>query len=179
MCLVVPVPEVFIAQEDIPCLFNGEKMISPYQYVPILEIGLYKKLLDMRLIKADYEILHSNDRTMLVKLVVPYYKIMELQLMGRILRSNMLPVRNSNEGLSFILPEEYDGKANDLENIRNGSDFILAALQEIEGKYLSLIYADGVKIDRNDRAYILPVCTAYEVTIECKNKMFNKIIENI
>lgn len=133
----------------------------------------------MRLIKTDYDILHSNDRTMLVKLIVPYYKIMELQLMGRIISSEMLPIKNSNEGISFILPEEYEGKYNDLENIYNGSDFILAALQEIEGKYLSLIYAPGVKINRNDKDYILPMCTAYEVTMECKKEMFDKIINNI
>lgn len=131
----------------------------------------------MRLIKTDYDILHSNDRTMLVKLIVPYYKIMELQLMGRIISSEMLPIKNSNEGISFILPKEYEGKYNDLENIYNGSDFILAALQEIEGKYLSLIYAEGVKIDRNDRNFILPMCTAYEVTMECKKEMFDKIID--
>lgn len=133
----------------------------------------------MKLIKTDYDILHSNDRTMLVKLIVPYYKIMELQLMGRIISSEMLPIKNSNEGISFILPEEYEGKYNDLENIYNGSDFILAALQEIEGKYLSLIYAEGVKIDRNDRNFILPMCTAYEVLIECKKEMFDKIVNNI
>ena len=131
----------------------------------------------MKLIKSDYKILHSNERTMLIKLIVPYYKIMELQLMGRIISSTMLPINNSNEGISFILPEEYNGKANDPENIYNGSDFILAALQEIEGKYLSIIYAPGVKINRNDKDYILPMCTAYEVTIECKKEMFDKIID--
>ena len=131
----------------------------------------------MKLIKSDYRILDSNDRTMLVKLIVPYYKISELQLIGRIISSEMLPINNSNEGISFILPEEYNGKSNDLENIYSGADFILAALQEIEGKYLSIIYAPGVKIDRNDRNYILPQCTAYEVIMECKKEMFNKIIE--
>lgn len=133
----------------------------------------------MKLIKSDYRILDSNDRTMLVKLIVPYYKISELQLMGRIISSEMLPINNSNEGINFILPEEYNGKATDLENIYNGSDFILASLQEVEGKYLSLIYAEGVKIDRNDRKFILPMCTAYEVLIECKKEMFDKIIESL
>ena len=133
----------------------------------------------MKLIKSDYRILDSNDRTMLVKLIVPYYKISELQLIGRIISSEMLPINNSNEGISFILPEEYNGKATDLENIYNGSDFILASLQEVEGKYLSLIYAEGVKIDRNDRDYILPNCTAYEVIMECKKEMFDKIIESL
>lgn len=131
----------------------------------------------MKLIKSDYKILHSNERTMLIKLIVPYYRIMELQLMGRIISSTMLPINNSNEGISFILPEEYNGKSNDLANISSGADFILAALQEIEGKYLSIIYAPGVKIDRNDKDYILPMCTAYEVTIECKKEMFDKIID--
>lgn len=116
---------------------------------------------------------------MLVKLIVPYYKIMELELMGRIISSEMLPIKNSNEGISFILPEEYSGKPNDPENIYNGSDFILASLQEVEGKYLSLIYAEGVKIDRNDRKFILPMCTAYEVIIECRKEMFDKIINSI
>lgn len=131
----------------------------------------------MKLIKSDYKILHSNERTMLIKLIVPYYKIMELQLMGRIISSTILPINNSNEGISFILPEEYNGKSNDLVNISSGADFILAALQEIEGKYLSIIYAEGVKIDRNDRKFILPMCTAYKVTMECKKEMFDKIID--
>ena len=131
----------------------------------------------MKLIKSDYKILHSNERTMLIKLIVPYYRIMELQSMGRYLSFDMLPINNSNEGISFILPEEYNGKSNDLANISSGADFILAALQEIEGKYLSIIYAPGVKIDRNDRNYILPQCTAYEVIMECKKEMFDKIIE--
>ena len=131
----------------------------------------------MKLIKSDYQILHSNERTMLIKLIVPYYKITKLQLMGKVFSFNMLPINNSNEGISFILPEEYSGKSNDLANISSGADFILAALQEIEGKYLSIIYAPGVKIDRNDRDYILPNCTAYEVIMECKKEMFDKIIE--
>lgn len=131
----------------------------------------------MKLIKSDYKILHSNERTMLIKLTVPYYKIMELYLIGKVLSYNMLPINNSNEGVSFILPEEYSGKYNDLVNISSGADFILSALQEIEGKYLSIIYAPGVKIDRNDRNYILPKCTAYEVIMECKKEMFGKIID--
>lgn len=131
----------------------------------------------MKLIKSDYKILHSNEKTMLIKLIVPYYKITKLQLMGKVFSFNMLPINNSNEGISFILPEEYNGKSNDLANISSGADFILAALQEIEGKYLSIIYAPGVKIDRNDRDYILPQCTAYEVIMECKKEMFDKIIE--
>ena len=131
----------------------------------------------MKLIKSDYKILHSNERTMLIKLIVPYYKIMELQLMGKVFSFDMLPINNSNEGISFILPEEYNGKSNDFANISSGADFILSALQEIEGKYLSIIYAPGVKIDRNDRNYILPQCTAYEVIIECKKEMFDKVIE--
>ena len=131
----------------------------------------------MKLIKSDYKILHSNERTMLIKLIVPYYKIMELQLMGKVFSFDMLPINNSNEGISFILPEEYNGKSNDFANISSGADFILSALQEIEGKYLSIIYAPGVKIDRNDRNYILPMCTAYEILIECKKEMFNKLIE--
>lgn len=130
----------------------------------------------MKLIKSDYNILHSNEKTMLIKLIVPYYKITKLQLMGKVFSFNMLPI-NSNEGISFILPEEYNGKSNDLVNISSGADFILAALQEIEGKYLSIIYAPGVKIDRNDRNYILPQCTAYEVIMECKKEMFDKVIE--
>lgn len=133
----------------------------------------------MKLIKSDYRILDSNDRTMLVKLIVPYYKISELQLIGRIISSEMLPINNSNEGISFILPEEYNGKVNDFENICTGADIILAALQEAEGKYLSIIYAPEVKIDRNDRDYILPNCTAYEVIMECKKEMFDKIIESL
>ena len=131
----------------------------------------------MKLIKSDYKILHSNERTMLIKLIVPYYRIMELQSMGRYLSFDMLPINNSNEGISFILPKEYSGKSNDITNISSGSDFILAALEEIERKYLSIIYAPGVKIDRNDKDYILPMCTAYEVTMECKKEMFDKIIE--
>ena len=131
----------------------------------------------MKLIKSDYNILHSNEKTMLIKLIVPYYKIAKLQLMGKVFSFDMLPINNSNEGISFILPKEYSGKSNDLANISSGADFILAALQEIEGKYLSIIYAPGVKIDRNDRDYILPQCTAYEVIIECKKEMFDKIIE--
>ena len=131
----------------------------------------------MKLIKSDYKILHSNEKTMLIKLIVPYYKIMKLQLMGRIISSTMLPINNSNEGISFILPEEYSGKSNDITNISSGADFILAALEEIERKYLSIIYAPGVKIDRNDKDYILPMCTAYEVTMECKKEMFDKIID--
>ena len=102
---------------------------------------------------------------------------MELQSMGRYLSFDMLPINNSNEGISFILPEEYSGKSNDITNISSGADFILAALEEIERKYLSIIYAPGVKIDRNDKDYILPMCTAYEVTMECKKEMFDKIIE--
>lgn len=131
----------------------------------------------MRLIKTDYDILHSNDRTMLVKLIVPYYKIMELQLMGRIISSEMLPIKNSNEGISFILPEEYEGKYNDLENICTGADIILVALQEAEGKYLAVMYTYGVTINKEDRKFILPMCTAYEVTMECKKEMFDKIID--
>ena len=131
----------------------------------------------MKLIKSDYKILHSNERTMLIKLIVPYYRIMELQSMGRYLSFDMLPINNSNEGISFILPKEYSGKSNDITNISSGSDFILAALEEIERKYLSIIYAPGVKIDRNDKDYILPMCTAYEVTMECKKEMFDKIID--
>ena len=131
----------------------------------------------MKLIKSDYKILHSNERTMLIKLIVPYYKIMELQSMGKYLSFDMLPINNSNDGISFILPKEYSGKSNDITNISSGSDFILAALEEIERKYLSIIYAPGVKIDRNDKDYILPMCTAYEVTMECKKEMFDKIIE--
>ena len=51
------------------------------------------------------------------------------------------------------------------------------SLEEIERKYLSIIYAPGVKIDRNNKDYILPMCTAYEVTMECKKEMFDKIID--
>ena len=131
----------------------------------------------MKLIKSDYKILHSNERTMLIKLIVPYYRIMELQSMGKYLSFDMLPINNSNEGISFILPKEYNGKSNDITNISSGADFILAALEEIERKYLSIIYAPGVKIDRNDKDYILPMCTAYEVTMECKKEMFDKIID--
>ena len=131
----------------------------------------------MKLIKSDYNILHSNEKTMLIKLIVPYYKITKLQLMGKVFSFDMLPINNSNEGISFILPEEYSGKSNDLANISSGADFILAALQEIEGKYLSIIYAPGVKINKNDKDYILPQCTAYEVIMECKKEMFDKIIE--
>ena len=131
----------------------------------------------MKLIKSDYKILHSNERTMLIKLIVPYYRIMELQSMGRYLSFDMLPINNSNDGISFILPKEYSGKSNDITNISSGSDFILGALEEIERKYLSIIYAPGVKIDRNDKDYILPMCTAYEVTMECKKEMFDKIID--
>lgn len=133
----------------------------------------------MKLIKSDYKVLDSNDRTMLVKLIVPYYKIMELQLMGRIISSEMLPIKNSNEGISFILPEEYKGKYNDLVNICTGADIILAALQEAEGKYLAVMYTYGVTINREDRKFILPMCTAYEVIIECKKEMFEKIINSI
>ena len=133
----------------------------------------------MKLIKSDYKVLDSNDRTMLVKLIVPYYKIMELQLMGRIISSEMLPIKNSNEGISFILSEEYKGKYNDLVNICTGADIILAALQEAEGKYLAVMYTYGVTINREDRKFILPMCTAYEVIIECKKEMFEKIINSI
>ena len=131
----------------------------------------------MKLIKSDYKILHSNERTMLIKLIVPYYRIMELQSMGKYLSFDMLPINNSNEGISFILPKDYSGQSNDITNISSGAAFLLAALEEIERHYLSIIYAPGVKIDRNDKDYILPMCTAYEVTMECKKEMFDKIIE--
>lgn len=133
----------------------------------------------MKLIKSDYKVLDSNDRTMLVKLIVPYYKIMELQLMSNNISYKMLPIKDSNEGISFVLPEEYKGKITDFANIYTGADIILAALQEAEGKYLAVMYTYGVKIDRNDRKLILPMCTAYEVLIECKKEMFDKIIERI
>ena len=133
----------------------------------------------MKLIKSDYKILHSNERTMLIKLTVPYYKIMELQLMGRIISSEMLPIKNSNEGISFILSEEYKGKCDDLVNICTGADIILAALQEAEGKYLAVMYTYGVTINREDRKFILPMCTAYKVIMKCEKEMVDKVIDKI
>lgn len=132
----------------------------------------------MKLIKPDYKV-GFKDNIAIISMTVPYHLIAELQLMGTIIKSYMLPVNNIIEGISFILPEEYSGKSNDLANISSGADFILAALQEIEGKYLSIIYAPGVKIDRNDRDYILPKCTAYEVIMECKKEMVDKVIDKI
>ena len=120
----------------------------------------------MKLIKSDYKILHSNERTMLIKLIVHYYKIMELQLMGRIISSTMLPINNSNEGISFILPDNYEGKASYFDNIRSGADIILQALSDAEKKYFSVLYSN-VTIDRNDAKYVLPMCTAYKVTMKC------------
>lgn len=44
---------------------------------------------------------------------------------------------------------------------------------------MKLIKSDYRVLDRNDRKLILPMCTAYEVFIECKKEMFDKIIESL
>ena len=90
----------------------------------------------------------------------------------------MLPVNSITEGISFILPDNYKGEASYLENICSGADIILQALNDVERKYFSVLYSN-VTIDRNDAKYVLPMCTAYKVTMKCEREMVNKIIDKI
>ena len=131
----------------------------------------------MELIKSDYTI-GFKDNIAIISMTIPYHLIAELQLMSTIIKSYMLPVNNIIEGISFILPDNYEGKASYFDNIRSGADIILQALSDTEKKYFSVLYSN-VTIDRNDARYILPMCTAYKVIIECKKEMVDKVIDKI
>ena len=131
----------------------------------------------MKLIKSDYEVEFKGD-TAIIDMIVPYHLIAELQLMGTIIKSYMLPVNNIIEGISFILPNNYEGKASYFDNIRSGADIILQALSDAEKKYFSVLYSN-VTIDRNDAKYVLPMCTAYKVIMKCEKKMVDKVIDKI
>ena len=131
----------------------------------------------MKLIRPDYKVEFKGD-TAIIDMIVPYHLIAELQLMGTIIQSYMLPVNNIIEGISFILPNNYEGKASYFDNIRTGADIILQALSDAEKKYFSVLYSN-VTIDRNDARYILPMCTAYKVIMKCEKKMVDKVIDKI
>ena len=131
----------------------------------------------MKLIKSDYTI-GFKDNIAIISMIVPYHLIAELQLMGTIIQLYMLPVNNIIEGISFILPSNYKGKASYFDNIRSGADIILQALIDAEKKYFSVLYSN-VTIDRNDARYILPMCSAYKVLMECEKEMVGKIIDKI
>ena len=132
----------------------------------------------MKLIKSDYKIEFKNDTIAIIDMVVPYHLIAELQLLGTIIKSDMLPVNSITEGISFILPDNYKGEASYLENICSGADIILQALNDVERKYFSVLYSN-ITIDRNDAKYVLPMCTAYKVTMKCERKIVDKIIDKI
>ena len=131
----------------------------------------------MKLIKSDYNLAFTGN-TAVISMTVPYHLIAELQLMGTIIKSYMLPVNNIIEGISFILPNNYEGKASYFDNIRSGADIILQALSDAEKKYFSVLYSN-VTIDRNDAKYVLPICTAYKVIMECRKEMVDKVIDKI
>ena len=131
----------------------------------------------MKLIKSDYNLAFTGN-TAVISMTVPYHLIAKLQLMGTIIQSYMLPVNNIIEGISFILPDNYEGKASYFDNIRSGADIVLQALSDAEKKYFSVLYSN-VTIDRNDAKYVLPMCTAYKVLMECEEEMVGKIIDKI
>ena len=131
----------------------------------------------MKLIKPDYKV-GFKDNVAIISMTVPYHLIAELQLMGTIIKSYMLPVNNIIEGISFILPSNYEGKASYFDNIRSGADIILQALSDAEKKYFSVLYSN-VSINRDDSKLILPMCTAYRVVIECKKEMIDNILNSI
>ena len=131
----------------------------------------------MKLIRPDYKVEFQGD-TAIIDMIVPYHLIAELQLMGTIIKSYMLPVNNIIEGISFILPDNYEGKASYFDNICTGADIILQALSDAEKKYFSVLYSN-VTIDRNDARYVLPMCTAYKVIMKCRKEMVDKIIDKI
>ena len=131
----------------------------------------------MKLIRPDYKVEFKGD-AVIIDMIVPYHLIAKLQLMGTIIKSYMLPVNNIIEGISFILPNNYEGKASYFDNIRSGADIILQALSDAEKKYFSVLYSN-VTIDRNDARYILPMCTAYKVIMKCRKEMVDKIIDKI
>lgn len=131
----------------------------------------------MKLIKSDYKVGFKNNIA-IISMTVPYHLIAELQLMGTIIQSYMLPVNNIVDGISFILPSNYKGEASYFDNIRSGADIILQALSDVEKKYFSVLYSN-VTIDRNDARYILPMCTAYKVIMKCEKKMVDKVIDKV
>ena len=131
----------------------------------------------MKLIKPDYKV-GFKDNVAIISMTVPYHLIAELQLMGTIIKSYMLPVNNIIDGISFILPSNYEGKASYFDNIRSGADIILQALSDAERKYFSVLYSN-VTIDRNDARYVLPMCTAYKVIMKCEKEMVDKVIDKI
>lgn len=131
----------------------------------------------MKLIRPDYKVGFKGD-TAIIDMIVPYHLIAKLQLMGTIIQSYMLPVNNIIEGISFILPDNYEGEASYFDNIRSGADIILQALGDAERKYFSVLYSN-VTIDRNDARYVLPMCTAYKVIMECRKEMVDKVIDKI
>ena len=96
----------------------------------------------MKLIKSDYKIEFKNDTVAIIDMVIPYHLIAELQLLGTIIKSDMLPVNSITEGISFILPDNYKGEASYLENICSGADIILQALNDVERKYFSVLYSN-------------------------------------
>lgn len=131
----------------------------------------------MKLIRPDYKVGFKGD-TAIIDMVVPYHLIAELQLMGTIMVSHMLPVNNIIEGISFILPDNYEGKASYFDNIRSGADIVLQALSDAERKYFSVLYSN-VTIHRSDARYVLPICTAYKVIMKCEKKMVDEVIDKI
>ena len=131
----------------------------------------------MKLIRPDYKVGFKGD-AVIIDMIVPYHLIDKLQLMGTIIKSYMLPVNNIIEGISFILPDNYEGKASYFDNIRSGADIVLQALSDAERKYFSVLYSN-VTIDRSDARYVLPMCTAYKVIMECRKEMVDKIIDKI
>lgn len=131
----------------------------------------------MKLIKSDYNLAFTGN-TAVISMTVPYHLIAELQLMGTIIQSYMLPVNNIIDGISFILPSNYKGEASYFDNIRSGADIILQALSDAEKKYFSVLYSN-VTIDRSDAKYVLPMCTAYKVIMKCEKKMVDKVIDKI
>ena len=131
----------------------------------------------MKLIKPDYKVGFKGD-TAVIDMIVPYHLIAELQLMGTIIKSYMLPVNNIIEGISFILPDNYEGKASYFDNIRSGADIILQALSDAEKKYFSVLYSN-VTIHRSDARYVLPMCTAYKVIMKCRKEIVDKVIDKI
>lgn len=131
----------------------------------------------MKLIKSDYNLAFTGN-TAVISMTVPYHLIAELQLMGTIIQLYMLPVNNIIEGISFILPDNYEDEASYFDNIRTGADIILQALSDVEKKYFSVLYGN-VTIDRTDARYVLPMCTAYKVIMECRKEMVDKVIDKI
>ena len=93
----------------------------------------------------------------------------------------MIKIISSEKDLSILVPEKLARKYNLYPMEINDDDLVVGI--EDENIYavqdLRLVTNKNIilRCHKNDKDYILPMCTAYEVTMECKKEMFDKIID--